>query len=107
MRRIMTALFAGAVAFAPFAAVAQSGQDTGAGKPDAATTNSGQARPDSTTNRGVMPHSANPSTSGAPTSGTDGTGSGMARPDSDPSSRSSGGVKASEPTKAAPTDTKN
>lgn len=107
MHRIMTAVFAGAVALAPFAAVAQSGQDTGAGRPDAATTNSGQARPDSTTNRGAMPQSAEPSKSGAATSGADGTGSGSARPDADPNARSSGGVKASEPTKAAPTDTRN
>lgn len=107
MRKLVTAVFAGALALAPMAAIAQSGQDTGAGRPDAATANSGQARPDSTTNRGAMPKSTEPSTRGAATSGADGTGSGSARPDADPNSRSSGGVRASEPMTAAPTDTRN
>lgn len=101
MRKFLSAALAGALvasSFAP-AAFAQSGYETGAGKPSGTTTNSGEARPDA--NRGSTGSGETmPGTRAAPTSGSEGSGSGMSRPDAS-SASSSGAPNASSNTPTA------
>lgn len=104
MKKLITTMFAGALAAAAMAplAHAQSGYDTGAKKGSGTTTNSGEARPDATSS-GTSGAETSAPTRAAPTQGTvDGSGSGMARPDAS-SANTSGAPDAGSPSRAAPT----
>lgn len=105
-KKITAGALAGALALATAgSAMAQSGYDTGAGKSPSATTNSGEARPDSSSSGSSV--GAAPSTTAAPTSGSGGGGSGMARPDASSATSSGAPVANTNSGKAAPTDTRN
>lgn len=104
--RIAATLIAGLFAAAPAMPVlAQSGQDTGAGKKSGATTNSGEARPDASGSGSAV--GAAPSSKAAPTSGSGGGGSGTARPDASPATSSGAPEANTNSGRAAPTDTRN